>query len=104
MVKDETGFEVVERILRKRDRLPVEILHLCRVGDLPGKVTLCGRSFDNRTMIPLESWGNPDRVWCAQCFRAMTTENKSVLSRRKRRLIDFRGRSAVATDSGTPEE
>ena len=69
MVTEETAeFIVVERINYKKGHMPREVLHLAEAGAIEPS-TLCGYSFDHRTMIPLSSWGKPDREWCGKCAR-----------------------------------
>ncbi len=31
--------------------------------------TICMRPVTNGTMIPLDQWGAPDRIWCKVCAR-----------------------------------
>lgn len=102
MVMEDADLVVVERTIRKRWRHPVEVLHLGYKGSLTK--TLCGRDFDHQTMIPPTSWGKPDRVWCAQCFRARNSKDRSVVSRQRKRFVDFRGRVPIAGGTETREE
>lgn len=102
MVTEET-LRVVERISRKRDRQPVETLHLADADTIEPQ-TLCGREFDSRTMIPLSSWGKPDRVWCDECRRVSEAAHPRTLERRRQKQDDRYGRSDVESPGDSVQE
>lgn len=116
MVTEEVGaeFVVVERLSRKRDRVRRETRHIADVALLMTGRALCGREFDNKTLIPLSSWGKSDTVegmvepgWCSECREFMDASHPVTAIRRAKKLESAQnkcGRSGVVRENVTPQE
>lgn len=51
------------------------------------KTTICLRPVGNRTMIPLDAWGNSDSVWCPACARRAARPRPLIAQRREEAAI-----------------